>query len=96
MIAVPFSLGAKVITPMAEEWVAEEDIARILQRHQNGDFGDVSENDKCLNKEALEEDTGRVFSAYQIGAMRVWVITEGLEPDQANDRYTTVLLPEEY
>ena len=96
MITTPFPLGATVITPMASEWLAEEDIDKILQRHQSGDFGEVSENDSERNREALRDESGRVFSAYLIGVLRVWVITEGLEPDQAKDRVTTVLLPSDY
>ena len=83
-------LGDLYITPAAKASVHLPDAMKALVRHQNGDYGEISENDKEANREALA--TGdRLLSAYNDrNGVRFWIITEG-------DRYcTTVLLPEDY
>jgi len=69
---------------------AAERIATVIFRHGTGDWGDLSENDRQTNEEALAEG-GRLFSAYDdVFDFKVWVITE-------DDRsVTTILLPEDY
>lgn len=88
-----FELGQLVITPGAKEAIGTEHLAELLaaifEKHRNGDWGDLGEEDKRNNDEALE--TGdRILSAYNIGDTRIWIITE-------YDRSaTTVLLTDEY
>jgi hypothetical protein len=58
-------------------------------RHRSGDWGDVCDEDKKLNDEAVDGE-GRILSAYTVDGEKVWVITEW-------DRsVTTVLFPSEY
>ncbi len=84
-----FRLGQIVSTPNAMSQLTKEDILMGLKRHQSGDWGDVSENDRQANDRALIEDT-RLFSVYHaVSGIKVWLITEA-------DRSTTVLLPEDY
>jgi len=84
-----FRLGQIVSTPNAMSQLTKEDILMGLKRHQSGDWGDVSENDRQANDRALIEDT-RLFSVYHaVSSIKVWLITEA-------DRSTTVLLPEDY
>jgi hypothetical protein len=65
-------------------------ILRSLARHARGDWGDLGDDDKALNDRALADNDGRLFSAYEIGDKKIWIITE-------YDRsVTTVLFPEEY
>ena len=83
-------LGELLITRGAKEKLHLPDAVNAIVRHQNGDYGEVSEEDKEANREALE--TGdRLLSAYiDRNGVRFWIITEA-------DRYcTTVLLPEDY
>jgi hypothetical protein len=70
--------------------VPAELIEKILNRHRNGDWGDISEEEKRNNEIALE--TGeRIISVYKINDYtKIWVITEG---DRST---TTVLLADEY
>ena len=85
-----FELGQVLITPGAYEELNLRDAANGLLRHARGDFGEVSEEDKALNEEAIE--TGdRILSAYfDRDGVKYWIITE-------HDRSaTTVLLPSEY
>lgn len=87
------ALGQLLITPGAKEAVGTEHLTELLaalfEKHACGDWGDVSEEDKQNNDEALESGD-RILSAYNIGDTRIWIITE-------YDRSaTTVLLPDEY
>ncbi|WP_338524297.1 hypothetical protein NUH87_00950 [Pseudomonas batumici] len=68
------------------------DILPYLKRHLAGDWGELDEDDKLSNVQALQNGT-RLLSAYNIDAgdhTRLWIITE------ADRRVTTVLLPYEY
>ena len=90
--AVPFLLGKVVYTQgiqlLLDSYVGVN-LSIYLQRHQNGDWGDVCIEDKISNDEATK--TGeRVISSYMICDQSVWIITE-------RDRsVTTILLPCEY
>lgn len=61
----------------------------LLARHHQGDWGELCPDDAESNRQALEHGS-RIFSSYEIGALKVWVITE------ADRSATTVLLPEDY
>lgn len=90
MFIQKFALGQVVITPGANAALDRQDVINSLTRHSSGDFGDVSEEDKALNEEAV--DTGdRILSAYlDRNGEKFWIITEW-------DRSaTTILLPDEY
>lgn len=85
-----FKLGQVVITPGANAALDREDVVKGLRRHHSGDFGDMCEEDKAYNQEALETG-GRIMSAYHDrNDTKFWIITE-------HDRSaTTILLPDEY
>lgn len=90
MLVQKFALGQILITPGANEALSHNDVVTALRRHISGDFGDVCEEDKALNEEAVE--TGdRILSAYiDRSGEKFWIITEW-------DRSaTTILLPSEY
>ena len=58
-------------------------------RHNCGDWGDMCDEDKKANDDALK-DGDRIFSAYTTPLGKIWIITEW-------DRsYTTVLIPDDY
>ncbi len=92
-----FDLGQVVATPGALDAMQACDMAPavLLQRHLQGDWGELSAEDERLNQRALN-DGGRILSSYQLDACtRVWVITEAA--DEAGRRSaTTLLLPDEY
>lgn len=87
-----FELGQVVATPGALSTLAQAEVdpASLITRHVTGDWGDMVEEDKMANEEAVTYGH-RVFSAYQLeSGEKIWVITEW-------DRsYTTILLPDEY
>lgn len=86
-----FALGRVVATPGALDLLNEHGIspASLLQRHQQGDWGEVCPDDANVNEEALQFGL-RLLSSYAVGQQKVWVITE------ADRSVTTLLLPEEY
>ena len=86
-----FALGQVMSTPHALALAAKRqiDLWVLLHRHQTGDWGDLCEEDRVSNEEALLTDA-RILSSYQIGQDKIWIITE------ADRRFTTLLLPDEY
>ncbi len=83
-------LGRVVATPGVLDEIPKAEIFAALQRHQRGDWGDLTGQDKRANDEAFQNG-GRILSAYRSsGDLTFWIITE------ADRSYTMVLLPEEY
>ena len=89
---IRFPLGRVVATPgaLAALEKAEQLPAVFLDRHVNGDWGEVPEADKQENERSVEQGF-RILSAYTTSAGdRVWILTEA-------DRSATILmLPGEY
>lgn len=88
---VPFlSLGQTVITRNAQDTLDFEDVHVALRRHESLDWGEVCEEDRRINNDALKHGL-RILSAYRDrNDTKFWIITE------ADRSYTTVLLPEDY
>jgi hypothetical protein len=87
-----FPLGQLVATPGALQALeqAGQSPADFLARHVRGDWGEVCDDDKRANDQALV-DGDRLLSAYRtLRNARIWIITE------ADRSSTCVLLPEEY
>ena len=87
-----FNLGDVVATPQSICVLSESgmSVQSLLQRHATGDWGDVCEEDRVVNNDALQYGD-RLLSSYVLSeSCKVWVITEW-------DRsVTTILLPSEY
>lgn len=90
-----FDLGQVVMTRGVAEidknYETHKEISHCLLRHYYGDWGDLCEEDKQANDDALKNGD-RLVSAYTVGEdkTKIWIITEW-------DRSaTTILLPEEY
>ena len=87
-----FALGRILATPGAIQALEEAGANPVsfLLRHANGDWGDLSEEDKREND--LSVGAGfRILSAYKLrSGVTIWVITE------ADRSVTTFLLPQEY
>lgn len=87
-----FALGQLVATPGAISALqtSGDKPAKLLERHQHGDWGDLDEHDKRENSLSVEHGF-RILSSYTLTTgTKVWIITE------ADRSVTTVLLPEEY
>jgi hypothetical protein len=89
---IRFPLGRVVATPEALGALekAEQLPAEFLDRHVNGDWGEVPDADKQENELSVEQGF-RILSAYTTSAGdKLWILTEA-------DRSATILmLPEEY
>ena len=89
---IRFPLGQVVATPGALRALekAEQAPDVFLDRHINGDWGDVPDADKQENELSVEQGF-RILSAYTTSAGdRIWVLTE------ADRSATIILLPKEY
>ena len=87
-----FLLGQLVAThgALAALEEAEESTSELIFRHVTGDWGEVCDEDKTLNDNALEHGE-RLLSSYTTSkGVKIWVITE------ADRSSTCLLLPEEY
>ena len=76
--------------PIMNDWISD-----CLNRHLNGDWGDLCDEDKAMNDESVRmENEGemgwRLMSSYSIDDIKIWIITE------ADRSSTTILLPSEY
>jgi len=84
------TLGRIVITRGALNTLNAEDVLFSLARHQQGDWGDVWEEDWNENDYSVSRML-RILSAYRDrNGVKFWVITE------ADRSSTCVLLPDEY
>lgn len=92
-----FSSGAVVATPACWQALekANQSISVFLSRHLTGDWGDLDDEDKLSNDDAIR-DGGRILSAYVLATgQRIWLITEAAD-ENGKRVATTALLPEEY
>ena len=91
-----FKLGKLVMTRGVHSKIKEDVefavcVLDAFERYQRCDWGDLCDEDKAENEQALADtDGGRIFAVYTCGNEKIWIITE-------HDRSaTTILLPEEY
>lgn len=86
-----FPMGGLHITPGAFAALEKAHMlfVELVVRHLMGDWGDMCDEDKMLNDEAVKHG-GRIFSAYETEVGKLWIITE------ADRSATTILLPSEY
>jgi hypothetical protein len=92
-----FKLGQIASTPGALEAMQASGQTPdfFLQRHHSGDWGEICEEDRLLNNQALT-DGSRIVSAYRtLKGTKIWVITEATD-DKGNRAATSILLPGEY
>lgn len=85
-----FELGKVVCTSRINNTIGIFKASSYIARHVNGDFGDLCEEDKQMNLEAIKSGDDRILSAYETEDGKIYVITEW-------DRsVTTVLYADEY
>lgn len=92
-----FQLGQILATPGALEALQDsgQNVQFFIARHIRGDWGEVCDDDKRLNDQALV-DGSRLLSAYTtLKGERLWIITEACN-DEGHRLATTALLPNEY
>lgn len=84
-----FPLGKLVMTANAARRLTPCEIRIALKRHETGDWGDLSPEDRQENERSLEHGW-RLLSAYGTADKRFWIVTE------ADRSVTTILFPEDY
>lgn len=87
-----FDYGRIFISPGASQvfQMANENPHTYLNRHLTGDWGDLDDHDKSINRQALHQNL-RLFSSYILkNKERIYIITE------SNRQTTTILTPDEY
>jgi len=65
-------------------------VLQSLKKHITGDWGEMTEEDKQTNDDAVKNGRLRIFSAYKTKLKKIWIITE------ADRSATTILFPDEY
>jgi len=91
-VPAKFPLGQVVATPgaLAALQATGQNPVPFLQRHAQGDWGELAADDVQENEFALTYGL-RLLSAYSLkDGTRIWIITE------ADRSATTILLPSEY
>jgi hypothetical protein len=92
-----FSAGVLLATPRATSAFekAGQTPLEFLRRHINGDWGELCDEDRDLNDQALI-DGARLLSADKLrDGTKVWCITEAADENGRREA-TTFLLPSEY
>ena len=92
-----FHPGQIVATPGAIEAMraSGQNAQDFLVRHLRGDWGDLDDEDRKLNDEALI-DGSRLLSSYVTKAnTKLWIITEAID-DEGLRASSCLLIPEEY
>ena len=85
-----FKLGRISVTPNALTSISQEEILVSIQRHQAGDWGEVTPESRMANDHALKVGT-RIRSVYHsVRGIPFWILTE------ADRSKSTVLLPQDY
>ena len=91
-----FDLGKQVMTQGIANILSDgkicEELLGVLRQYTKCDWGDIPEEDKALNDEAVRTGEGRILAAYNTSKGEIWIITDF--GDEGN--VTTMLLPEEY
>jgi hypothetical protein len=85
-----FRTGLVCVTTAADRAIVPEDIQNALARHERGDWGEVSQEDRDRNETALIQGGGFHSVYHDRKGVDFWVITE------ADRSVTTVLLPDDY
>ena len=92
-----FPLGQVLATPGALGPGGKRSVAWLSSSTaiSNGDWGEVGDEDKRANDQALV-DGSRILSAYRTSkGERLWIITEAAD-DEGKRAATTILKPSEY
>lgn len=91
-----FEIGRQVVTRgVYDKGMEDPAFLRFVNdsfvRFRSGDWGDLCEDDKALNEQALK-DGDRLMGSYEDAEhdWKIWIITE------ADRSVTTILFPSEY
>ena len=95
-----FNMGQVVVTKSINDLMAAEqkfavEVTVALQRYAVKDWGNLDEEDKQTNEEALNyPDDLYVMGAYDTSKGKIWIITNRIS-EKAGENATTVCFPDE-
>lgn len=95
-----FNLGKVVCTAtlnniMTENKQFASEVISALQRYCNKDWGDLCEEDKQINEDALQyPDDLYILAAYKTCRGKIYIITNRIS-EKAGDNATTICFPDE-
>lgn len=95
-----FNIGRIVVTRSINDLMAAEqkfavEVTVALQRYAVKDWGNLDDEDKQTNEEALNyPDDLYVMGAYDTSKGKIWIITNRIS-EKAGDNATTVCFPDE-
>lgn len=84
-----FELGKVCVTCAVAECFNPHVLAELLNRYRRGDWGNLCDEDKQANIEAIKHG-GRVLALYDVEGENIYVLTE------ADRSCTTILFTYEY
>ena len=93
-------MGQVVVTRSINDLMAAEqkfavEVTDALQRYAVKDWGNLDDEDKQTNEEALNyPDDLYVMGAYETSKGKIWIITNRIS-EKAGDNATTVCFPDE-
>lgn len=93
-------MGQIVVTKSINDLMAAEqkfavEVTVALQRYVVKDWGNLDDEDKQTNEEALNyPDDLYVMGAYETSKGKIWIITNRIS-EKAGDNATTVCFPDE-
>ena len=93
-------MGQVVVTRSINDLMAAEqkfavEVTVALQRYAVKDWGNLSEEDKKVNEDALNyPDDLYIMGAYETSQGRIWIITNRIS-EILGDNATTVCFPDE-
>lgn len=93
-------MGQIVVTKSINDLMAAEqkfavEVTVALQRYVVKDWGNLDDEDKQTNEEALNyPDDLYVIGAYETSKGKIWIITNRIS-EKAGDNATTVCFPDE-
>ena len=96
-----FNLGDVVVTAgidkvMQESPAFTSGIYQCLERYEKGDWGELCDEDKAVNEDALKyPDDLYLLAAYTVCLRKIYIITNR-KSEMPGDNVTTVLFVEEY
>ena len=80
------------VANILNNWEFRKELFDALERYTKCDWGDLSEEDKALNNEAVRVGDGRTLATYSTSKGEIWITTDF--GDKGN--VTTMLFPNEY
>ncbi|MBU5473958.1 hypothetical protein [Roseburia sp. MSJ-14] len=95
-----FNMGRIVVTRSINDLMAAEqkfavEVTIALQRYAVKDWGNLDDEDKKTNEEALNyPDDLYLLGAYDTSKGKIWIITNRIS-EKAGDNATTVCFPDE-